>query len=321
MNKIILLLLVLLTQKSYAILPDTVYIRKPESMGLMYKDLNVKTRDGYKIATWFFPAQNSLSEPELKKLNGAKREYKLLDNKRRPTIIICNGDAGNMSYFQLYLAEAWSNRGFNIVTFDWRGFGDSSPFAMDRNYLCYTEMLEDYNAVINTVAQQTEVRTDAIIIMGWSTGSYLSMITAYENKYVGAFIGRSLPTSFDDFIPLVMKVRNKTKDELIVPVDFPSNKMPIHIASKFKKPIFLINGEKDIRTPVWMSEKVLSLIPQNVPRELMVVKNAAHGGKEDPIMVDFDNFISRTECFLKKALNMIHPMLQPTSTNSVTQIR
>lgn len=155
MKKIILFLSILLVEKSYAILPDTVYIREPESMGLMYKDLNVKTKDGYKIATWFFPAQNSISEPEIEKLNGAKREYKLLDNKRRPTIIICNGDAGNMSYFQLYLAEAWSNRGFNVVTFDWRGFGSSSPFAMDRNYLCYPEMLEDYNAVINTVARQT----------------------------------------------------------------------------------------------------------------------------------------------------------------------
>lgn len=304
MNKIILVLLVLLLQKSYAILPDTVYIRKPESMGLIYKELNVKTKDDYKIATWFFPAQKSLSDSELKELNGAKRAYKRLDNRKRPTIIICNGDAGNMSYFQLYLADAWTNRGFNVVTFDWRGFGSSSPFAMDRNYLCYVEMLEDYNAVINTVAQQTEVRVDAIIIMGWSTGSYLSMITAYENTHVSAFIGRSLPTSFDDIIPLVMKVRNKTKDELIVPSDFPSDKMPIYIASKFKKPIFLINGEHDIRTPVWMSEKVLSLIPQNVPKELMIVKNAAHGGKEDPIMVDFDNFIKRTDDFLKKIFDI-----------------
>jgi alpha-beta hydrolase superfamily lysophospholipase len=63
-----------------------------------------------------------------------------------------------MSYFQLHLAEAFCNMGFNVVTFDWRGFGTSSYFPMDKNYLCYTEMLEDYNAVINTVAQQPEVR-------------------------------------------------------------------------------------------------------------------------------------------------------------------
>ena len=95
-------------------------------------------------------------------------------------------------------------------------------------------MLEDYNAVINTVAQQPEVRKDAIVIMGWSTGAYLSMITAYNNNNVSAFIGRSLPTTFDDFIPLVTKVRNKTKSELIVPTNFPTDKMPICIAPKFR---------------------------------------------------------------------------------------
>ena len=300
MKLILLLFLTLLTQSTFAILPDTVYIRKPEELGLMYKELDVKTNDNYHIATWFFPAQNSLSESELEMLNGAKRKYETPDNIKRPTIIICNGDAGNMSYFQLHLAEAFCNMGFNVVTFDWRGFGTSSYFPMDKNYLCYTEMLEDYNAVINTVAQQPEVRKDAIVIMGWSTGAYLSMITAYNNNNVSAFIGRSLPTTFDDFIPLVMKVRNKTKSELIVPTNFPTDKMPICIAPKFRKPIFLINGENDIRTPVWMSRKVLNLLPSDIPRELMVVKNAAHGGKEDPIMIDFENFIDKVSLFLKK---------------------
>lgn len=295
---VILLFLILTIQQLYAILPDTVYIRKPENLGLMYKELNVITKDGYNIATWFFPAQKQLSESEFKTLNSGKREYKTLDDKERPTIIICNGDAGNMSYFQLHLAEAWCNLGVNVVTFDWRGFGSSSPFVMNRNYLCYTEMLEDYNAVINMVVQQAEVRKDAITIMGWSTGAYLSMITAHNNANVSSFIGRSLATSFDDFIPLVMQVRNKTRDELVVPADFPVNQMPIHIAPKFTKPIFLINGENDIRTPVWMSQKILELIPRDVPRELMIVKNAAHGGKEDPIMVDFENFIIRVTDFL-----------------------
>jgi predicted alpha/beta-fold hydrolase len=265
MKLILLLFLTLLTQSTFAILPDTVYIRKPEELGLMYKELDVKTNDNYHIATWFFPAQNSLSESELEMLNGAKRKYETPDNIKRPTIIICNGDAGNMSYFQLHLAEAFCNMGFNVVTFDWRGFGTSSYFPMDKNDLCYTEMLEDYNAVINTVAQQPEVRKDAIVIMGWSTGAYLSMITAYNNNNVSAFIGRSLPTTFDDFIPLVMKVRNKTKSELIVPANFPTDKMPICIAAKFRKPIFLINGENDIRTPVWMSRKVLDYCHQISP--------------------------------------------------------
>lgn len=114
-----------------------------------------------------------------------------------------------MSYFQLYLAKSWTSRGFNVVTFDWRGFGKSSPFAMDRNYLCYTEMLEDYRAVVRTTSEQEEVLNGAIAVVGWSTGAYLSMITAYTDDLVNAFVGRSLPTDFDDFIPLVMKYKTR----------------------------------------------------------------------------------------------------------------
>ena len=297
----------------HAIIPDTVYIRKPESMGLIYKNLEVITNDGYKIETWFFPAQSPLSEGELRDLNGNRRTYETQDETKRPTIIVCNGDAGNMSYFQLYLAKSWTSRGFNVVTFDWRGFGISSPFAMDRNYLCYTEMLEDYRAVVRTTSEQEEVLNGAIAVVGWSTGAYLSMITAYTDDLVNAFVGRSLPTDFDDFIPLVMKYKNKTRNELLVPEDFPTELMPVHIAPEFGKPLFLIVGENDFRTPVWMSRKIIESVPGTTPKELMIVENAAHGGKEDPILIAFDDFIKRTSDFLMDNLRPLHGK-QPSAT-------
>lgn len=297
----------------HAIIPDTVYIRKPESMGLIYKNLEVITNYGYKIETWFFPAQSPLSEGELRDLNGNRRTYETQDETKRPTIIVCNGDAGNMSYFQLYLAKSWTSRGFNVVTFDWRGFGKSSPFAMDRNYLCYTEMLEDYRAVVRTTSEQEEVLNGAIAVVGWSTGAYLSMITAYTDDLVNAFVGRSLPTDFDDFIPLVMKYKNKTRNELLVPEDFPTELMPVHIAPEFGKPLFLIVGENDFRTPVWMSRKIIESVPGTTPKELMIVENAAHGGKEDPILIAFDDFIKRTSDFLMDNLRPLHGK-QPSAT-------
>ena len=297
----------------HAIIPDTVYIRKPESMGLIYKNLEVITNDGYKIETWFFPAQSPLSEGELRDLNGNRRTYETQDETKRPTIIVCNGDAGNMSYFQLYLAKSWTSRGFNVVTFDWRGFGKSSPFAMDRNYLCYTEMLEDYRAVVRTTSEQEEVLNGAIAVVGWSTGAYRSMITAYTDDLVNAFVGRSLPTDFDDFIPLVMKYKNKTRNELLVPEDFPTELMPVHIAPEFGKPLFLIVGENDFRTPVWMSRKIIESVPGTTPKELMIVENAAHGGKEDPILIAFDDFIKRTSDFLMDNLRPLHGK-QPSAT-------
>ena len=297
----------------HAIIPDTVYIRKPESMGLIYKNLEVITNDGSKIETWFFPAQSPLSEGELRDLNGNRRTYETQNETKRPTIIVCNGDAGNMAYFQLYLAKSWTSRGFNVVTFDWRGFGKSSPFAMDRNYLCYTEMLKDYRAVVRTTSEQEEVLNGAIAVVGWSTGAYLSMITAYTDDLVNAFVGRSLPTDFDDFIPLVMKYKNKTRNELLVPEDFPTELMPVHIAPEFGKPLFLIVGENDFRTPVWMSRKIIESVPGTTPKELMIVENAAHGGKEDPILIAFDDFIKRTSDFLMANLRPPHGK-QPSAT-------
>ena len=282
-------------------------------MGLIYKNLEVITNDGYKIETWFFPAQSPLSEGELRDLNGNRRTYETQDETKRPTIIVCNGDAGNMSYFQLYLAKSWTSRGFNVVTFDWRGFGKSSPFAMDRNYLCYTEMLKDYRTVVRTTSEQEEVLNGAIAVVGWSTGAYLSMITAYTDDLVNAFVGRSLPTDFDDFIPLVMKYKNKTRNELLVPDDFPAELMPVHIAPEFGKPLFLIVGENDFRTPVWMSRKIIESVPGTTPKELMIVENAAHGGKEDPILIAFDDFIKRTSDFLMANLRSLHGK-QPSAT-------
>ncbi len=218
-----------------------------------------------------------------------------------------------MAYFQLYLAKSWTSRGFNVVTFDWRGFGKSSPFAMDRNYLCYTEMLKDYRAVVRTTSEQEEVLNGAIAVVGWSTGAYLSMITAYTDDLVNAFVGRSLPTDFDDFIPLVMKYKNKTRNELLVPEDFPTELMPVHIAPEFGKPLFLIVGENDFRTPVWMSRKIIESVPGTTPKELMIVENAAHGGKEDPILIAFDDFIKRTSDFLMANVRPPHGK-QPSAT-------
>lgn len=300
MRNLCLAILLLVSLTAYAILPDTVYIHYPEQYGLVYRDLAVRTTDGYNIATWFFPAQQAKTDADFAQWDGKRWSYATLDDTPRPTIVICNGDAGNMSYFQLPLARAYTALGFNVVTFDWRGFGHSSTFSMDSNYLCYTEMLTDYNAVLSTVAEQPEVASEAIILMGWSTGAYLSMITAYTNDKVAAFVGRSLCTDFEDFIPLVMEKRNKTTDEVLVPKDFPKEYMPIHIAKEFRKPIFLIVGGHDFRTPVWMSQKVLDALPVEIPQELMIVQDAGHGGKEDPMILDFENFIARSAEFLQK---------------------
>lgn len=300
----ILLVLFVNSHNAYAIEPDRTYVRMPQEDGLIYKRLNVITEDDYRIETWFYPTQDFPKE------NAGQKEmlpYKVIDNAKRPTIIICSGDAGNMSYQQIGFAMMYSANGYNVVTFDWRGFGNSSEFEMDSNYLCYTEMLTDYEAVIEEVIKQPEVDKQNIYLFGWSTGAYLSMITAYNNKSVKSLFVIGMPSSFEDVIPQIIKVhpKHKTAANLLVPEDFPKEQMPIYIAPHFKNPILLIVGSEDDRAPQWMAKEIFEALHDNSLNKLSIFNGAGHGGMQSPHIVDSERFYTETIEFIDSCENKI----------------
>lgn len=296
------LLIVFFSLPSFAIKPDRVYRITPEKFGLIYRDLNVITSDGLKIKTWFFPAQPAISKEEINEAwnNPIKKPYITPYSKNRPTIIIANGDAGNMCYQQLYHALYFTSKGYNVVTFDWRGFGESSEWEINNDYLVYSEFLLDYDAVIKEVLKQNEeVDTNRIAVFGWSTGAYLSMAAASKYENIKAFVGIGLITSFDDVLPLLKQLQTHKDRNLIVPDDYPKELLPVNLAANYNKSTFLIVGEKDNRTPVWVSKKIYSLLPSK--KELWIVEGAEHGGQNGPIK-DFDLFNKRFIEFLDKNL-------------------
>ncbi len=303
--KIIIFTLMLGTfcSQALAIIPDRTYRLYPESLGLIYKDLNVTTTDGLKIKTWFFPAQNKPSETALNSAwaNSVKKTYRLIDNNKRPTVIICNGDAGNMSYQQLIFVQAFTNKGYNVVTFDWRGFGESSEWKMNADYLAYTELLTDYDAVIKQVLQQNEVDTSKMAVFGWSTGAYLSMAASAKYENIKCFVGIGLMTSFEEVLPIINNLpKNKNINrKVIAPADYPKNLQPIYLAPTYKKSTLLIVGELDDRSPAWMSEKIYKALPGK--KELWVIKGAGHTiGNESP--GNWDMLSERIIAFLDKNL-------------------
>ena len=282
---------------SYAIIPDRKYVRLPQEVGMIYKELDVTTKDGYRIETWFYPAQDVPAE------NAGQSEmlpYKTMDDSRRPTLIICNGDAGNMSYQQISLAYLYAANGINVVTFDWRGFGESSEFEMNPDYLCYTEMLTDFDALIKAVSKEKVVDRKKIYVMGWSTGAYLAMIAAHNNRLVKGCILCGTPSSFEDAIPHLVKVhpKGKTEKNLLVPDDFPRGQMPALVAPKFRKDILLVVGSEDNRTPQWMSEKIYNALPSGINKKLSVYEGAGHGGTEFPFFVDWGRWAEETVGFM-----------------------
>lgn len=301
-----IIFLFLFANSLHALKPQRGYPAIPSEYGIIYKEVTFQTVDGLNIKGWFFPTQDTTGiantvvgrhipvPPELKR---DPRPYLTLDKDKRPTIILCSGDAGNMSHLIFYAYHLFT-QGFNVLTFDWRGFGGSDDWPIDKDQLCYTEFLLDYDAAIDFVKNQPEVDSTAIGLLGFSTGAYLSFAMAAKRDDIAAYAARALLTSFDDLLAILKEV--KPDRDFRAPDDYPAELLPINAAPRIGIPVFLIVGEKDNRTRPWMSEKIIENLKG--PKELWIVPEAEHGGSFGPEFKNYPEFFIRLISFYDKYL-------------------
>jgi uncharacterized protein len=152
MKKTITFILLALTTAANAINPEREYKWTPDMRGLRYSEYQVKTSDNFNINVW---------------------EYRLPDSvKSERTVILVGTDAGNMSYF-IWPAKAFLSKGMRVITFDYRGFGKSSDFAINKDFLFYTEFSLDLDSVIK--ATREKYPTDNIGLYSLSMGTHVSL--------------------------------------------------------------------------------------------------------------------------------------------------
>jgi hypothetical protein len=124
----ILLLALALQFNSYALKPVKAYSAIPDTMHLPFEKNNITTTDDFQLKSWtMLPA-------------------KALDKKT--TLVLAYADAGNMSWF-LFYAATLSKAGYTVLMFDYRGFGESTPFPTDSKMLYYNEYTADLAAAID----------------------------------------------------------------------------------------------------------------------------------------------------------------------------
>lgn len=283
----------------FGIKPDTNYVVTPDLFGLIYKEFQVKTADNYEINVWFYPSQYSISNDSIKYNNSNKivRKYEVIEYQR-PTVIICNGDAGSMSYL-IHYAQFLSTNGYNVVTFDWRGFGKSQGFTFDSNIVCQ-EFLWDYNTVLEAILNIPEVDSSRIGAFGFSTGAYISFIEFYKNYQIKALALRGMFTSYQDVLPILNDLFPGEKRSY-PPIFDTNNYKADFICKEISKPIFFIVGELDDRTPPEMSLNLLDCVKSSC-RSLWIVKGAGHGGDLAPEIVEWEEFKSRVLAFFNTNL-------------------
>lgn len=266
---------ILFISQGYGLRPDSIYHVNPNHFGLVYKKISFTTEDNISLRGWLIPSQPRV---ELDSANlpayyesPIENNYNTSNFIQNPTIIICNGDGGNMCY-NVWMANEFMGQGFNVFLFDWRGFGESQNWNINPDYLVLPEFLLDYGAAIDIVSKQPEVDPDKICLYGFSTGFYLSFAMAVTNPHVKCLAGRAIITDAYDLKDCLATVKDTSN--IIIPDDYPEELYPINCAYRLKVPIFFFVGEHDERTPLWMTKKVYSKVKS--PKKLKVFPDEAH---------------------------------------------
>lgn len=176
------------------------------------------------------------------------------------TIVVFNGNAGNRSD-RLPLARSLTTAGFDVVLFDYRGYGDS-PGSPSQ-----TGLESDARAV----GQYVHSRSDRpVIYFGESLGAAVAVGLATERALDGLVL-RSPFTSLADvgqahypFLPVGLLLRDRW--EVVEPLE------------KLDVPVLVIAGDHDSIVPISQSREVYEAAP--TPKDLVVVEGANHNDPE-----------------------------------------
>lgn len=158
---------------------------------------------------------------------------------KHTAILICYPDSGNIQQwlgYGLVLAEM----GYHTMMFDYRGFGGSDRFTIEKDTLYYDEFSTDANTVYNHLARK---HPDCRIgLFGMSMGSI--MTTSLALKHKGDFIiGDSYVSDLDSAVSQIEKIYHR---KMTLPYSAYEYNQDLRYV---RQPILLLNGKYDTICP------------------------------------------------------------------------
>ncbi|WP_166670656.1 alpha/beta hydrolase [Olivibacter sp. XZL3] len=202
----------------YAINPQRKYAALPDVIGVAYQNHKIKVDESISLNSWIC----------------------LQEDDKKPYIIISGSDAGNMAN-NLGQAQALYNAGYNVVLYDYRGFGESSDFDINADMLYYDEFGEDLRAVIAFVTKT--YKTDKVFLYGLSMGTVISRMNVSNDSAIKGLILDSFVINPSLVKERIFKAKSRT---LVLPEGAESytesNKQPL------QKPVLIFSGLQDMFT-------------------------------------------------------------------------
>ncbi|MBK6901489.1 MAG: alpha/beta fold hydrolase [Saprospirales bacterium] len=209
-----------------AINPMREYRMRPEHFNLAYEEVKVNTPDGYALNVWIMEPAGG--------------------NTRGFSFIIAGSDAGNMG-FSLPYAFHLLNQGFGVITFDYRGFGESSDFAYNPDNLYHAEYIADFVAVCKWV--KAEKQPGKIGVLAFSMGTLIAA-AGYESAGYDLLVGEAVIKSPE---LVAQRIKLQKGKDLLLPesaktdgAKLSSIEVPILLFASVSDPITTLEDSQEI---------------------------------------------------------------------------
>jgi uncharacterized protein len=196
------------------------------------------------------------------------------------TIIFCHGNGGNITNVG-WMGQRFAKHGFNVLLFDYRGYGASEGVAAAE-----ADLYADGDAAVAFVTGRG-IRPEQIILYGQSLGTTVVADVASRGKFGAVVIesgfssASSLASSALPWLPRWLHFLGKNR--------FESARKLANVRS----PVLIAHGDPD--RPIPTVEAHLLFAAANEPKKLLIVPGAGHvvfGNAGEAYLSQVDQFMA-----------------------------
>lgn len=156
-----------------ALSPSRTYKQRPEKYNMRVNELTVKAADGVSLRAWHFPATSG---------------------KDAPLVLISHDGQGNMAD-HLREVSAFLDLGFSVVTYDYRGYGESAEFEIDPAIAIYPHFTSDLEGMIDHVRKTL---APSFNLYGFGIGAGLSLGVGWNRPEIRTVVADTPFLSMED---------------------------------------------------------------------------------------------------------------------------